>query len=70
MLHLKGLEVYITIYAEPFSYEKPGLQMLCWGADSTTEKRRQAAALQGVRNSHGRGRIAVRTAGLEFAIPE
>jgi len=45
--------------------------MLCWGADLTTEKRRQAAALQSVRTGQPRARAdSGENCGLEFAITE
>jgi len=45
--------------------------MLWWGADLTTEKRRQAAALQSIRTGQPLDRrTPVRNGGLEFAAPE
>jgi len=46
VLHLKGLGVYISKRSS-FSCDEPGLRMLCWGADLTAEKRRQAALQAG-----------------------
>src|SRR5882762_6076088 len=52
----KGLRGLHNCRRSWFSSDEPGLRMLCWGADLTTEKRRQAAVLQSVRSSRERGR--------------
>jgi hypothetical protein len=45
--------------------------MLCWRADLTTEKRRQAAALQSVRTGQAAGEADNdENCELEFAMPE